>query len=37
VLQPEDESEAGPGIWHTRIGEGNEAQRHDVSQRGIEG
>ena len=37
VLQPDDESEAGAGVRHTRVGERDEAQRHDVSQTGIEG
>ena len=37
MFEPEDESEAGPGIGYTRVGEGNEAQRHDVPKGGIEG
>ena len=32
VLQPDNESETGPGVRHTRVGERNEAQGHDVSQ-----
>ena len=32
VLEPDDESETGPGVRHTGVGKRNEAQRHDVPQ-----
>lgn len=30
MFEPENESETGPGVWYTRVGKRNEAQRHDV-------